>query len=155
MMYVAAGESCMDFTWHKGRDGLDILYSPRPKTDEKRQQRPVRRDRRGGRKQAWDARFRAPFVSAALATGGGVVFGGGRDRMFRAFDSRTGEELWHVQLDNVPAAAPISFARDGKQYVAITTGGGHANDVTRSSQTPEIELAPAGTTLWLFRLPEE
>ena len=59
-------------------------------------------------------------VGGAIATGGGLVFIGATvDRRFRAFDSRTGEELWAVAFDYNVEAVPITYAgSDGRQYVA-------------------------------------
>ena len=53
-------------------------------------------------------------------TAGGLVFvGATTDRRFRAFDSRTGEELWFAALDYNVEAVPITYAGDdGRQYVA-------------------------------------
>jgi quinoprotein glucose dehydrogenase len=54
-------------------------------------------------------------------TAGGLVFVGATDdRRLRAFDSKTGKELWAVKLDAAGNANPISYqAKNGKQYVAI------------------------------------
>jgi len=101
----------------------------------------------------WMNRGRAPQASAILATGGGVIFEGSRDRMFRALNSATGEILWKIRLDAVPGAYPITFKTQGKQYVAVTTGGGGPLDATwRSKFTPEIQDAQPATTLWVFEV---
>jgi glucose dehydrogenase len=57
-------------------------------------------------------------------TAGGVVFvGATSDRRFRAFDARTGSELWSATLANNANANPMSYAgRSGKQRVAIVAG---------------------------------
>jgi quinoprotein glucose dehydrogenase len=57
-------------------------------------------------------------------TAGGVVFVGATgDRRFRAFDSRTGRELWSATVANNANANPMSYAgRSGKQRVAIVAG---------------------------------
>jgi glucose dehydrogenase len=57
-------------------------------------------------------------------TAGGVVFvGATSDRRFRAFDAKTGSELWSVTLENNAGANPMSYAgRSGKQRVAIVAG---------------------------------
>jgi quinoprotein glucose dehydrogenase len=56
-----------------------------------------------------------------LATAGGLVFiGATNDRRFRAFDSKTGKELWAGQLEKAANANPMTYqAKNGKQYVAI------------------------------------
>lgn len=62
-----------------------------------------------------------------IATAGGLVFvGATNDNRFRAFDSKTGKELWTAQLDYTATAVPITYqGKSGKQYVAImaATGG--------------------------------
>ena len=57
-------------------------------------------------------------------TAGGVVFvGATSDRRFRAFDARTGSELWSATLANNANANPMSYqGRSGKQRVAIVAG---------------------------------
>jgi quinoprotein glucose dehydrogenase len=59
-----------------------------------------------------------------IATAGGLLFvGATNDRRFRAFDARTGEELWAVKLDAQVNANPLTYrAGDGKQYVAVVAG---------------------------------
>jgi quinoprotein glucose dehydrogenase len=59
-----------------------------------------------------------------MSTAGGLVFiGASNDRRFRAFDTRTGEELWTQATVMSAHAVPISYAVDGKQYVAVIAGG--------------------------------
>jgi len=57
-------------------------------------------------------------------TAGGVVFvGSTSDRRFRAFDAKTGKELWSATLANNANANPMSYAgKSGKQHVAIVAG---------------------------------
>jgi glucose dehydrogenase len=57
----------------------------------------------------------------SIATAGGVLFiGASQDKTFRAFESRTGKELWSTELASNGNATPLTFlGKDGKQYVAI------------------------------------
>ena len=59
-----------------------------------------------------------------LSTAGDLAFAGDLDRRFRAFDVRTGEVLWQARLGTSVQGFPISFAVDGKQYIAVATGLG-------------------------------
>jgi len=61
-----------------------------------------------------------------IATAGGLVFiGATSDNRFRAFDSKTGKELWTTQLDYAATAVPITYqGKNGKQYVALMDAGG-------------------------------
>jgi len=56
-----------------------------------------------------------------IATAGGLVFiGATTDNRFRAFDSKTGAELWVTKIGKTGNADPMTYqAKDGKQYVAI------------------------------------
>jgi glucose dehydrogenase len=60
----------------------------------------------------------------SVATAGGVLFiGASTDRMFRAFESKTGKELWSAELAANAGATPLTYlGKNGKQYVAIVTG---------------------------------
>ena len=65
-------------------------------------------------------------LGGSVATAGGLVFiAGTTDRRFRAFDARTGKQLWEAQLDANGHATPMTFQGDsGKQFVVIASGGG-------------------------------
>jgi PQQ-dependent dehydrogenase (methanol/ethanol family) len=69
----------------------------------------------------WKHEQPAGMMSLAT-TGGGLVFGGDANGRFKAFDDRTGKVLWDVNLGSMVSGYPISFAADGKQYVAVITG---------------------------------
>lgn len=103
-------------------------------------------------KPVWTVRRRAPAASAVLATAGGLIFEGSRDRYFRASDSATGETLWQVRLSDTPNSFPITYMVDGKQYVAVVTGGGTYLDALLNTITPEIEVSVGRQTLWVFAL---
>ncbi len=68
----------------------------------------------------------APNLGGSIATASGLVFiAATNDRRFRAFDGRTGKELWTAELDASGNAIPITYqGRDGKQYVVVAAGGG-------------------------------
>ena len=60
--------------------------------------------------------------SGLLATAGDLVFGGSTEGSFYALDAETGDELWSVSVIAPVRAAPISYAVDTDQYVAIAVG---------------------------------
>src|SRR5215469_6358729 len=69
----------------------------------------------------------SPNLGGTVATAGGLIFvGATADSRFRAFDSRTGKELWVVELPASAYAAPVTYMgkKSGKQFVAIAAGGG-------------------------------
>ena len=84
---------------------------------------------------------------ALVTTGGGLVFGGDGNGRFRAFDQESGEVLWEINLGSPVSGFPITFAVDGRQYVAASTS-------TRiSGLTPDLRPS-AGNNLFVFALPE-
>ncbi len=64
-------------------------------------------------------------MGGSIATGGGLVFvAATMDEKMRAFDSKTGKELWSDQLTAGGYATPCTYEADGKQFVVIAAGGG-------------------------------
>ena len=86
-----------------------------------------------------------------VATGGGLVFGGDANGHFKAFDDRSGKVLWDMNLGSAVSGYPISFAHDGKQYVAVITGpSGVANAEARL--VPDLMQGNA-PNVFVFALP--
>jgi alcohol dehydrogenase (cytochrome c) len=71
----------------------------------------------------WDFKlFQGSLQNGVLATGGGLLFASGRDGNVIALDAKTGKYLWHFQTSGNHAASPMSYAIEGRQYVALTAG---------------------------------
>ena len=66
-----------------------------------------------------------PNLGGPITTASGLVFiGATKDARFRAYDAKSGKELWYAQLDAAGGATPMTFTgRDGRQYVVIAAGG--------------------------------
>ena len=80
-----------------------------------------------------------------LSTAGGVAFAGDLDRSFKAVDVRDGRVVWETRLATSVQGFPISFAVDGKQYIAVATGlGGGSPRGVPSTLTPEIQAPNRG-----------
>ncbi len=94
----------------------------------------------------WNYQQRAATMALA-ATGGGLVFGGDVNGRFRAFDDRTGDILWEINLGSPVSGFPITYAVDGRQYVAVSTGSGRFLELT-----PELRPS-ANNNLFVFALP--
>jgi alcohol dehydrogenase (cytochrome c) len=74
-------------------------------------------------KTVWDFKlFQGSLANGVLATAGGVLFASSRDGNLIALDAKTGKHLWHYQTGGNHAASPISYAINGRQYVALTAG---------------------------------
>ena len=80
-------------------------------------------DLANGGRMAWQVKTDEPLIGGVLATAGGLVFAGAGKGLFAAFDSATGQRLWQHQCDAGVNAPPISYAIDGRQYVAVAAGG--------------------------------
>ena len=80
-----------------------------------------------GSVEALQGKTGTPNLGGSIVTAGGVVFIGATvDRLFRAFDARTGEELWATELEASAHATPMTYMgkKSGKQFVVIAAGGG-------------------------------
>jgi quinoprotein glucose dehydrogenase len=88
----------------------------------------------------------APNLGGSIVTAGGLVFiGSTNDKRFRAFDARTGEELWATQLEASAHATPITYRgpRSGRQYVVVAAGGGGAFSRDRADVVAAYALPAA------------
>jgi quinoprotein glucose dehydrogenase len=66
-------------------------------------------------------------LGGSIVTAGGLVFiAGTTDHRFRAFDAKTGKQLWEAQLEANGHATPMTFQgkNTGKQFVVVASGGG-------------------------------
>ena len=97
----------------------------------------------------WLYEQRAATLSL-VATGGGLLFGGDANGRFRAFDQETGDILWEINLGSPVAGYPVSYAVNGRQYVAVATGTGAGINLR---MTPELKPS-TGNNLFVFALPE-
>ena len=104
----------------------------------------------------WEYKQAAPWLGGLVSTGGGLLFGGDINRRFRALDQETGEVVWESILNSRITGGAISYAVDGRQYVAVATGGGSSSSYETFGLTPELNLeAPrGGNTMFVFALPD-
>jgi alcohol dehydrogenase (cytochrome c) len=96
----------------------------------------------------------APMTASALATAGGLVFGGTADRQFFALHSETGELLWQTRLNGDVSGAPVSYEIDGKQYVAVASGG-RAAPTTTLGRLVGVDVPQGTGVMWVFALPDD
>jgi PQQ-dependent dehydrogenase (methanol/ethanol family) len=94
---------------------------------------------------------RAPSNGAVLATAGNLVFWGDLNRRFRAFDADTGEVLWETILGDSIENSTITYAVNGKQYLAVLTGWANITGTTLS-YLPEVRVLGGHNTIYVFAL---
>jgi alcohol dehydrogenase (cytochrome c) len=91
-------------------------------------------------KIAWQNKVKDPMIGGALATGGGVVFTGTKDKQFLAFDARSGRQLWSFAAEAGVNAPPITYEVGGRQYVAVAAGGNYQINAPRGDQVLAFAL---------------
>lgn len=74
--------------------------------------------------EQWKFEMTDVTSSGILTTASDILFTGGREGYFHALDAREGELLWKTTLGGMIANGPISYAVDGRQYVAVASGNG-------------------------------
>ncbi len=100
----------------------------------------------------WSWETRVSNYAPILATAGGLLFNGSMDRYLRALDADKGTVLWQTRLASQVVGAPITFAVNGRQYIAITAGGGTIAG-TQLAPTPEADTASGANAVYVFALP--
>jgi alcohol dehydrogenase (cytochrome c) len=159
ILYVPLAETCMDYIWvpndsaQTAAGGLDIRFTLRLRPNSDGKMGRIEAVNLETKKVVWMDRQRAPIAGAMLATAGGLVFAGAQDRQFTAYDAKTGKTLWQVGLNATPSSSPVTYSTNGKQYIAVVSGGGGPLDAGGHSLAPEFDNPAGGTTLWIFKLP--
>jgi alcohol dehydrogenase (cytochrome c) len=165
MLYLPLSEICMNGgpTGNGGllSSGSQLTPTPLPDSDGKFGR--MQAVNLGTRELDWSFREVVSPTSAALATAGGVVFGGALDESFKAFDDASGEILWQTDLGDIPASFPISYSVDGEQYIAVIIGQPslHANIMIGVvtgflgiEQSPVTDLDRTGAAVVVYALSE-
>ncbi len=94
-----------------------------------------------------------PMLGGVLATAGDLVFVGYPEGAFVALDGKSLDELWRFETGAGINAPPVTYAIDGKQYVALTVGLGGSWPKWFISGTKGLEKVKPGAMLFIFALP--
>lgn len=98
---------------------------------------------------------RNPGNGAILLTAGGLVFWGDMSGTLYAIDSGAGEILWDATVEGIIQTSTITYAVDGRQYVAILTGDGMSGTYGPLSVVSELKATREHNAVYVFSLPHE
>jgi alcohol dehydrogenase (cytochrome c) len=104
-------------------------------------------------KTLWSWETRVSNYSPILATGSGLLFNGSMDRYLRALDADNGKVLWETRLGSQAVGGTVTYAVNGRQYIAITAGGGPIA-AAAVGMTPEADTSSGGNSVYVFALPQ-
>ena len=101
-------------------------------------------------KSKWEVPYASPNWSSTLVTGSNLVFTGVMTGEFQALDADTGKVLWSFKTPSGILAQPITWERNGKQYVTVLSGLGAL--YAERLGDPNLANTLAGVSLWTFGL---
>jgi alcohol dehydrogenase (cytochrome c) len=104
----------------------------------------------------WRHRTRTPPNTATLTTAGGLVVVGDFDRYLYVHDAGTGRILFQTRLPTSVQGFPMTYAVNGRQYLAVPagTGGGQWVTTIPAELTPEKKIAQSANAMFVFSLPD-
>ena len=88
-----------------------------------------------------------PSMAGSLVTAGGLVFTGAATGEVVAVDADSGEKLWQFQTGSGIIGLPVTWERNGQQYVSIVSGIGGVWALLGDERMSQI---PAGGSVWTF-----
>jgi alcohol dehydrogenase (cytochrome c) len=108
-------------------------------------------------KKVWTFETKYFNLSSLLATAGDLIFGGDLEGNAFALDARTGEKVWSFNTGGRIASPPVTYSVNGRQFIAISTGGGSVTETFVPRIWPESvgHLPQPASTLFVFALPEK
>ncbi len=104
-------------------------------------------------KIVWEYKNSAPLWGGVLATKN-LVFTGTPEGYLKAFNAKTGAELWKFNTGSGIVGVPITWEMDGEQYIAIVSGWGGAVPLWGGEVAKKIKDISQGAMLWVFKLPK-
>lgn len=90
-----------------------------------------------------------PSMAGTLSTAGGLVFTGAATGEVIAVDAETGKKLWQFQTGSGIIGLPVTWERNGVQYVSIVSGGVGVYSLTGDERLSQV---PAGGSVWTFAI---
>lgn len=145
-LYVSYNDNCLDMGVSRGRTAV-----PGPKAGPDKMAGVAKINMSTGEIQPFYL-GRAETNGSVVTTAGGLVFWGDLNRRFRAFDAETGKVLWQTILGGSISVSTITYAVNGKQYVAVMTGDGLLT-TSLVNLTPDLKPPRGQNAIYVFALP--
>lgn len=151
LLYIPAITGCVTFTTDPNKHTVEKGFGGGGYVvDERLQSELVAADPATG-KIVKRVQLKYPNYAGALSTGGDLVFTALMDGSVLAFNDKTLEQVWKMNVGVGFTAPPMSFAVNGKQYIAIVSGlSGSAKGKLR--MTPELAEQRNSAMLFVFGL---
>lgn len=103
-------------------------------------------------KTVWEYKNKAPLWGGVMTTAGGLVFTGTPEGYLKAFDAKTGAEVWKFNVGTGIVAPPISWEQDGEQMVGVAAGWGGAVPLWGGEVAKSTAGMNQGGSYWVFKL---
>ncbi len=100
----------------------------------------------------WEAHNKGVLWGGVLTTHGGLVFTGTPEGYLKAWDAKTGKELWKYNTGSGITGSPITWEQDGEQWVAVVSGWGGAVPLWGGEVAKSHAGITQGGSLWAFKL---
>jgi alcohol dehydrogenase (cytochrome c)/quinohemoprotein ethanol dehydrogenase len=104
------------------------------------------------KKEAWRVSYKGPWNGGSLATAGNLVFQGTATEQFAAYSADAGKQLWSFPTQTGIIAAPMTYAIDGEQYVAVLAGWGGVWDIAPGILSAKSGFPRNVSRLLVFKL---
>ncbi|MEW8284625.1 MAG: methanol/ethanol family PQQ-dependent dehydrogenase [Candidatus Thiodiazotropha endolucinida] len=155
LFYVPANEWGMDLwnepiTYKKGAAYLGAGFTIKPLNDDYIGALRAVNPKTG--KIVWEYKNNAPLWGGVMTTAGGLVFTGTPEGYLKAFDAKTGDELWKFQTGSGVVGCPVTWEQDGEQYIAVPSGWGGAVPLWGGDVAKKVKYLNQGGSLWVFKL---
>jgi alcohol dehydrogenase (cytochrome c) len=163
-LYIPYIDNCLDMTSAApAADGKPAtperrVGTPRPGADPNNLNGLAKVNMSTGEVQRW-VLGKIPTNGAVLATAGDVIFFGDLNRRFRAFDADNGKILWETILGNVISSSTITYAVNGRQYIAVIAGDNLAAPglIAGTMGPVKVDITPprGSNAIYVFALPQK
>lgn len=105
-------------------------------------------------KVVWEHKEAMPLWAGVLTTKGGFVLTGTSDGYVKAFDAKSGKELWKFQTGSGVVSQPVTWEADGKQYIGLASGYGGAVPLWGGDMADQTKQVSQGGSFWVFEVPQ-